>query len=158
MADQASVRSRAGGPVRGNGHEEGIVEEVTGLGNDIATLLELQAKLAALDAKETTRKALVPVAAICVSIVLTVSAFTVGLFGAADVLARAFSWERGSAPALLITALIALVIAGATIVVSSLALKSSVAPFRRSAEEFVRNLAWLRTVFVYGGRAVPRRG
>jgi hypothetical protein len=154
MADQASVKPRA--RPSADGHGDGIVGEVAGLGDDIATLAELQARLAALDARESGRKAVIPLVAICVAVVLALAAFTVGLLGAADFLARAASIGAGSA--MLITASITLGIAVATILVSAFALKVSVAPFRRSTEELARNLAWIRTVFLYSGRAVPRRG
>jgi hypothetical protein len=153
MADQTSVRPRS--EQQANGHGEGIVGEVTGLGQDVATLLELQARLAAIDAKESTGKAVFPLVAIVVSVVLMPAALTVGLLGAADLLVRAAAIGSGSA--MLLTAAIALVVAGGTLAFSTFALKSSLTPFRRSTEEFARNLSWLRTVFLYSGRAVPRR-
>ena len=129
---------------------------VTGLGNDVVTLLDLQAKLVAMDAKETTEKALTPVVILVVAVILALAAFTVGLFGAAELIARALTISPGMA--MLLTAAVALALAGGAIAFSIVQFKASLTPFRRSLEELQRNVAWLKTVLLHSGRTPPRRG
>jgi hypothetical protein len=122
----------------------------------VATLLELQAKLVALDAKESTQKAVAPVVTLVAAVVLVLAAFTVGLFGVAELLARALTISQGAS--MLLTAAVALALGGGTIAFSALQLRASFTPFRRSVEEFTRNVAWLKTVTIHSGRTPNRRG
>jgi len=132
------------------------VGSVSDLSHDVATLLDLQARLVALDAKESTQKAVTPIVTLIVTIVLTLAAFTVGLFGAAELVARALTISQGAS--MLLTAGVTLALAGGLIWFSIGQLKASVTPFRRSIEEFDRNVAWLKTVLLQSGRASHRRG
>ena len=154
MADQASVRGAT--PEAANGSGGGVVGSIADFGNDVATLVEPQAKLAALDAKECTTKAVAPVAVIAVSVAVVLATVPVALLGVADVLARVLGILPGWA--MLITAAVALALAGLVLLLSVREMLKSLEPLRRSREELVRNLAWLRTVMVYSGRAFPRRG
>jgi len=133
-----------------------VVGSIADFGNDMATLVELQAKLAALDMKECTTRATVPVAVLAVGLVVVLAAVPVALLGAADLIARALGIAPGWA--MLLTAVAALVLAGAVSFLSVHELLKSLEPLRRSREELVRNLAWVRTVLVYSGRSTPRRG
>jgi len=132
------------------------VGSVAGLGHDVATLLDLQARLVALDAKESTQKAVTPLVTVLVAVVLTLAGFTVGLFGAAELIARALTISQGAS--MLLTAGVTLALAGGVIAFSISQLKASLTPFRRSVEELDRNVAWLKTVLLHSGRTPPRRG
>jgi len=147
MADQTTLNATH--------HNEGVVGRVAGFGNDVFTLGELQAKLAAADLKECVEHAVTPLIAIVLGVALFLAALPVALLGAADVLARAASLTPGAA--MLITAVVGMAVAGVVLFVFTKRFTHSLQPLRRSREELVRNLSWIRTVVVYSGRDVPKR-
>jgi hypothetical protein len=126
MADQASVR--AGYPDsgdsasvngNGNGSPEGrVVGGITEFGNDIATLAELQAKLALIDLKECFAHARVPLALLVVGLIFILGAVPVVLLGVAALVADAM--KISAAWAMLVTAGVALVASGVVVVVGAL--------------------------------------
>jgi len=153
MVDQASMKSGTNG--RSNGSGEGVVSSIAGLGNDIANLAELQAKLALLDLKESTGHAALPVTLVAGGLALLLASLPVALLGVAELVASALSIRTGWA--MLLVAGIAAVLAIIVVVVAGLRLRHSFESFRRSREELSRNVAWLRTVLLYSGRSVTRR-
>jgi hypothetical protein len=157
MADQASVRDGPAPPRSGeNGIPESqVFEGITGFGSDIATLAELQGRLALIDLKECLQKALVPLALVLAGLIVLTGALPVALLGVAALLARALSISVAAAQ--LLTGGMSLAVAIATIAVAAAKIGPSLNSFRRSREELTRNLAWLRTVVLYSGREVPRR-
>jgi len=156
MADQASVSG--GRPGTGsNGSPEGrVVGGLADFGNDVATLAELQGKLTLIDFKECLQKALIPATLVGVGLIVLLGAVPVVLLGAAYLLAAALT--IGAAQAMLLTGGVALILAATVIVVAGLRLGPAFSSFNRSREELARNLAWIRTVVLYSGRSVPRRG
>jgi len=154
---------RAGKPGEGNadgrssnGTPEGrLVGGIAEFGNDIATLAELQYKLAMLDMSEATRKALIPLALMVVGASFILGALPVLLFGVAELIVSAFNIRIGWA--LLLTSVTTIVLAGAVLTICALRIPDSLSVFRRSREEFQRNLAWVKTVLLYSGRSMPRR-
>jgi hypothetical protein len=149
----------AAAPTR-NGHapgSPGVVGSIAELGNDIMNLAELQAKLVALDAKEAASRATLAVSAVALGLVIAVASVPVALLGLADVLARTLQIQPGWA--MLLTAAVALAFAGLIVVVFTRQIPEALNTFRRSKEEFARNLAWIRTVIVHSGRvhSPPRR-
>jgi len=131
------------------------VGSVAGLGNDIATLAELQAKLVALDFKESTSKAIVPLALGMAGLVVIVSSVPVIIVGVGLLVAEAFAISN--ALALLLTALAAIVVSGLVVYFAVRTLRRGVEVFRRSREELNRNLSWIRTVLMHSGRPAPKR-
>jgi hypothetical protein len=127
------------------------------VGNDVMNLAELQAQLVALDAKEAASRATLPVTAVGVGLVIAAASVPVALLGLADILARTLQIQPGWA--MLLTAAVALVFAGLIVAVFTRQIPDALNTFRRSREEFARNLAWLRTVIVHSGRvhSPPRR-
>jgi Putative Actinobacterial Holin-X, holin superfamily III len=153
MVDQASVS-------RGNGANNQaspltLVGNIADLGNDIATLAELQAKLTALDAKECAAQATGPISVLGACMALALSSLPVILIGLADLIAVNTKLSAGMAQ--LIVGLVALVLAVVGGYVGWKGSLSSLDCFRRSREELVRNLSWIRTVLVYSGRNGGRR-
>jgi hypothetical protein len=155
MVNQASVS-------RGNGnhtHEHAspltVVGNIADFGNDIATLAELQAKLTALDAKECATRATVPLIVLGGGVVLALGSLPVILIGLADLIAAHSTLSPGAAQ--LIVGLVALAIAGLAGFFGLKGSMSSLDSFRRSREELVRNISWIRTVLVYSGRAGGKR-
>jgi len=150
MADQASVNSG-----RANGSGEGVVGSIAGFGNDVATLAELQAKLIALDLKESAAKATLPLSMAVVGLVVLVSAVPVVIVGVGLLVAQAFTISN--ALALLLTAVTFMVVAVLLVVFALRELRRVIEIFRRSREELTRNVSWLRTVLVHSGRPATKR-
>ena len=149
MADQASVKG-------GDGRSNGVVGSVTELGNDVATLAELQAKLAALDFKESAELAVLPLRVGAAGWAVLLGSIPVLLLGVATLLA---SWLKINAGwALVLVAVVVMLLAWATVEIAGMKLSRCFQSFRRSREELFRNLSWIRTVLMYSGRSVPRRG
>ena len=153
MVDQASV-SRTNGS-QGHASPLTVVSNIADFGNDIATLAELQAKLTALDAKECVTKATTPVIILVTGAVLGLASLPVILIGLADLIASNTQLSSGSAR--LIVGLATLVVAGVAGYFGLKGSTSSLSSFRRSREELVRNLSWVRTVLVYSGRGGGKR-
>jgi uncharacterized membrane protein YqjE len=150
MANQASV-NLDGSAVN---QPEGVVGNITEFGNDVMTLVELQAQLAALDFKEAMSRATVPLILIVVGAALLLASLPVALMGIAWLLASAFSLSIGWA-----ALLTAVVTAAVTAIVAFVALRrllGALDSFRHSREELARNIAWIRTVLVHSGRSIPR--
>jgi hypothetical protein len=121
----------------------------------VATLAELQAKLAALDFKESAERALVPLVVAIGGAVVALGGVPVLLAGVAVLLASALSVSLGWM--LVLISGLAIMTAGAIAAIAGNRLIHAFDSFRRSREELIRNLNWIRTVLVYSGRAVPRR-
>jgi len=150
MDDQASMK--AGRGHSGNGS---VVGSVAGFGNDVASLIELQAKLAALDLNEAVRQGTLPLVIGAVGLAFLGASLPVLLIGVAYLLATALAIHLGWA--LLLTAGVALLASVSLVITAGSRLGRSLGTFRRSREELVRNLSWLRTVLVLSGRPAPRR-
>jgi Putative Actinobacterial Holin-X, holin superfamily III len=158
MADQATVRD-GHAPARSGADgapEKQVLGGIAEFGNDIATLAELQARLTLLDLKECLQKLTVPVALVGAGLVAVIGALPVALVGVAGLLASAL--KISPAAASLLTGGVVLVVAVGTVAVAASRIPASFSSFRRSREELTRNLAWIRTVLLYSGRDVPRRG
>ncbi|GAC1466421.1 MAG: hypothetical protein NVSMB9_06950 [Isosphaeraceae bacterium] len=153
MADQKTLKGPgASGHHEGNG---GVVSGIADLGNDIATLVELQAKLAALDLRASSERLLWPVVVVVAAVLLAVSSIPVILLGIADLLSRALNINPGWG--MLLTAVASLIVAAILITLFYKRIVQSFEPLRRSREEMTRNLAWIRTVLVHSGRAFTGR-
>jgi hypothetical protein len=135
---------------------EGVVESVAGLGGDIASLAELQAKLALADLKVSVGQATVPTVLLASGLLVALSTVPVALVGLAYLVAEATGWRTSLA--FLATAAAALVLALVVALVGYLGLTKSFGSFSRSKEELTRNVSWIKTVLLHSGRSVaPRR-
>jgi uncharacterized membrane protein YqjE len=136
---------------------EGVVGNLAEFGGDITTLAELQAKLAMVDLKEGSARAVVPGAALASAAALGLGGVPVLLFGVAELIHEYGGMRLGWA--LVLTAVVALVLAVAVAGFAALRLARSFESFRRSREELVRNVAWIKTVLAHSGRSsVSSRG
>lgn len=132
-----------------------MVGGIAEFGNDMATLAELQAKLAALDVKDSYERALVPMIAIIAGLTAALASLPVLVLGVALVIARALDIADGLA--MVLTALVVIAGAGLLAYLSTRRLPHSFEPLRRSREELIRNLSWVRTVLIHSGRSYPKR-
>ena len=128
-----------------------LLDGIGGLGSDVMTLASLQAKLAAEDLQESSRRALPAVVASVGLLLMGLASTTVAFLGVAQWL----TVERGMAlwQGLLVVAgggvLLTLLLA----VLAWRGFRSSVSTFRRSREELERNIAWIGTIAAHSGRS-----
>jgi hypothetical protein len=160
MADQTTLKSRSSGNSNGNGARTGekgesLVGGISDFAENVATLLELQAKLGMLDLKECIARATVPLIVVVIGLVLMLASLPVIVGGLALVLATVL--HVGIGEALLVTGLVVLVVSGLIAFVAWSRFLPSFDSLRRSHEELVRNLSWIRTVLVHSGRSQKER-
>ena len=153
MVDQASVNGRGTARVPGSRSAEfdGVAEFV----DDLASLAELQASLAAADFRESARKSAVPIVLTVVGLTVVVASLPVALLGAGWLLAAVLRIHQGWA--MLLTAGAATALGGLVAGLGGRRLRSSFDSFRRSRKQLILNLAWIRTVLVTSERPQPRR-
>jgi hypothetical protein len=149
MAHQAAVN----GGMRFH-RSEGVLTSLGELGGDVATLAELQTKLTLIDAKEATGRATLPMAVLVASAAVLVATVPVLLIGLAFVLAAALGITQGAA--LLITGAVVAAVAGVIAFLSLREFLHSFESFRRSSEEFSRNVNWIKTVLAQSTKTVHR--
>jgi hypothetical protein len=142
MADQATLngREKAGTALRGN---------VGDFVHDVITLTELQGRLLLVDLREARTRAVRPLAFGVVAVVLLLASFPVALLGLAAVLDAAglATWA-----ALLIAALIGIGVSGVLGWLAWRTIRTTVAVFKRSGDEFSQNLARIKGVLRSGQR------
>jgi Putative Actinobacterial Holin-X, holin superfamily III len=153
MVDQASVNGRetARAPGSHSAELEGVAEFV----DDLASLAELQAKLAALDLRDSARKSAIPVVLTVVGVAVIVASVPVALLGVSWLLASALKIHQGWA--MLLTAGAAVALGGLVAILGGRRLSHSFDSFRRSHKQLILNLAWIRTVLVTSARPHARR-
>ena len=140
----------------GNGSSRGdVVGGLAEFGDDLLSLAELQARLAAMELRQNVAAARFGGAIIGVAAVLALAALPVALAGVAELLVAFAGMNRGFA--LLAVAGVTIAIAGIGIAIAAARLRGSDLGFPLSREEFSRNLNWIRTVILYSGRSRIRR-
>jgi hypothetical protein len=153
MVDQASVNGR--GTVRGSGSSSAEFEGVAEFVDDLASLAELQAKLAAADFRDAARKSAIPIVLTVAGLTVVVASVPVALLGAGWMVASALKIDQGSA--ILLTAGAATALGGLAAGLGGRWLSHSFDSFRRSRKQLMLNLAWVRTVLVTSARPHARR-
>lgn len=151
MANQTSVNPDLSTMEPSPGSMVGNIAE---FGNDIATLVELQTKLAALDAKDCLARATIPAVILIAGGAVALSSLPVLILGAADLLAIFTNLTLWASR--MIVAVVIMVVAAIVAFLSYREITLSIHSFRRSSEELTRNLSWVRTVLVHSGRAASR--
>src|SRR4051794_12443567 len=105
MADQASMKAS-----QQNGNSDSVVGNLAGLGNDVATLVELQGQLFKADLNELSARARLSVVVMAVAAVVALGSVPVLVGGAGLLLATALNISNGMG--LLLSAVAALVASG----------------------------------------------
>lgn len=145
MAHQTIVTDRSR-----RAKSNGLMDDVSSFGNDVATLAALQSKLAAADMRESLHKAAPAIGGLVVLVLLLVAGMTVLVAGLALWLAEA--QQLRPAFALIAMGLGSLVVAALGGWFCARWLGSSFSTFRRSFEELERNVAWIKTTLTQSGR------
>lgn len=150
MADQATLKRLGAG---GNGtattransaandgdpSASGVVSNVAGFGENLLTLAELQARLAAVEFRQNLEYVKTGGALVLAAVILGVSGIPVLLIAVAELLVSELGLKRGFA--LLSAAAAALVIAGGCIAIAGRWLRRNPLGFPLSNEEFAQEL------------------
>jgi len=141
---------RNGPAVSRDKQNEGVIGGVSSFGTDLATLGMLQARLAAIDLRDSAKQAIPSLIGLLTFAIIGVACAVVGLAGLALWLAEVFQARPGIV--MVVVAVSGLVIAGIASALLVRSLSSSFTYFRRSQEELDRNLAWIKTTLVHSGR------
>ena len=137
-----SVRSSAAN-VPDDPGASGMMNNVAGLGENLLTLAELQARLTAVELRQNLDSVKNGGALIVAGSILVISSAPVVMVGIAELFVSELGMKRGYA--LLSTGTTAIVIAGLCMVVARSWLRKKPFGFPLAGEEFARNLNWLRT-------------
>lgn len=149
MVDHASVNGRGfiRVPDTGTAEFEGIAEFV----DDLSSLAELQAKLAAADFREAARKSAFPILLTVAGLAVIMASVPVALFAASWLLAAALEIHQGWA--MLLTAGAAMTLGALVAGLGGMWLRHGFDSFRRSRKQLLLNLAWVRAVLVTSASA-----
>ncbi len=153
MVDQAFVNGR--GTARGPGTSSAEVGGVAEFVDDLASLAELQAKLAAIDFRDSARKSAIPIVLTVVGLTVVVSSVPVALLGTGLLVASELKIHQGWA--MLLTAGVAATLGGLVAGLGALLFRHSFDCFRRSRKQLWLNLSWIRAVLVTSARPHARR-
>lgn len=123
---------------------QGFARGVGTFAHDVLTLAELQAELLAADVRECRQSARIPALLLLCGLAVTISCFPVALTALALFLTRFF--ETSYACGFLLAFLIGAVVGVALIGVGWFQVSRRVAVLRRSQQELIRNLRWIRKV------------
>ena len=147
MAHQAL---RNGSPAAKERQSNGVIEGMSSFGTDLATLASLQARLAACDLRDSARASAPIIAGLIIFGTIAAAGVVLGLAGLSWWLAAVLQVQVGII--MMITGLVALIIASVAAALLSRRLGKCFTYFRRSQEELDRNLAWIKTTLVHSGR------
>ncbi len=142
----------AGGGTAGPGD---MVSNVAEAGEDLLTLAELQARLAAIELKQNIQAVRLSGAVLLAGAMLALAGLPVLLAGVAELLVSYLEMGRGWA--LIAVAAAALVLAATCVAIAAARLRGADIGFPITREEFARNLNWVRTVLLYSGRSARGR-
>ena len=173
MADQATLSSGNGFPaaVRSSGGDRGsaaessaglrsdtpagqVVSNVTGFGENLLSLTELQARMAAVELRQNIEAVKTASVLVLSGVVIAVAAVPVVLSGVAELLVSLLAWQRGYA--FLGVGAVTIVLASCCALGAAYWLKRQRLGFPLTAEEFTRNLQWVHTVLRLSGRQPSR--
>lgn len=129
---------------------EGMVTSVTGFGEDLLTLVELQARLTVIELRQNLQSAKSSVVLIAIGAMMTISGLPVLLLGSAELLVSDLGMKRGYA--LLCAGAMAIAVAGCCITIARIWLRRNPWGLPLASEEFTRNINWLRTLLRQSGR------
>ncbi len=141
MDQQAKVAERSRAPETAS---QGLARDVGAFANDVLTLTELQSQLLAADVRECSRRALVPSLVLLGGLALGLACFPIALVTVALGLVQFLKTSH-------FTAFLIVLVAGAIgsvllCVVGWTQVSQRAAVLRRSRDELVSNLHWIKRV------------
>lgn len=151
MADQASLDYRNG---KGQKPARRIVRNVGDCAHDVVVLAELQARLAALDLKQSAQQSVAPAGLLAVGLGLLAGSFPVLLMTIAFALIEGAQWPAWAG--FLLATGVGFLLGAATCAGAYWMFRSSVTGLDRSRKELSENLRWLKDVLSTSGRARQR--
>lgn len=145
MVDQTTVTNG-----RNAAPAEAMTRSMSDLVGDIASLAELQARLFAIDAKETMRRIVLPIVFAAAGMVLVLGSIPVLLL----TLAALFTYAgMGAAMSLFLAFVVGMILGAIALGVAWYAIRRSLVSFQRSREELARNLHWIKEALRQNGRS-----
>ena len=141
MDDQAKIDERNR---TSKNASSGFAQGVADFTLDVLTLAELQAQLLAADVQECRQRVLVPGLMLLCGLAVGLACFPVGLTALAFCLVHSYttSYATGFLTAFIVGAVLGAVLS----VLGCLQVKKNLAVLRRSQNELIRNLRWIRKV------------
>jgi hypothetical protein len=159
MVDQASMKvaqgangisGRASTAAETTASPAQVVSNVAGFGENLLNMAELQARMTAIELRQNMQSLKAGAAVVLIGTIMALTALPILLAGIAELLVTQLALGRGSA--FLAVGLVTF-FAGALFAVSAaLWIERKRLGFPLSAEEFARNLNWVRTVLRFSGR------
>lgn len=143
MDRQAKLAERNGAPET---ESQGLARDVGTFASDVLNLAELQSKLLAADVREYGRHALLPILILFGGLALGLACFAVALVTAALGLVEFLNISYFAA--FLIVLVLGAIGSVLLCIVGWTQVRQSSAVLRRSRDELVRNLNWIRRVLV----------
>jgi len=141
MGHQTKVSETNGSPKTPS---KGLAGDVGGFAHDVLTLAELQAQLFLADARECGQRVLVPGFVLVCGAVLGLACLPIALAALALLLVQVY--EISYAAGFLITVVVGMVTSAVLGVVGWLQLREHATVLKRSQQELVRNLRWIKKV------------
>jgi len=121
-----------------------VARNARALAGDVVELVELQTDLLKVDAKDWTKRLILPIVLICAAIGVGIGCIPILLGSLAEALVV---WLNiGRSLALLIAGAVGLLVTAICGAIGWLRLRGSFSVFSRSREELQRNIRWLRRV------------
>ena len=141
MDDQAKIDERNR---TSKNASSGFAQGVADFTLDVLTLAELQAQLLAADVQECRQRVLVPGLMLLCGLAVGLACFPVGLTALAFCLVQSYktSYATGFLTAFIVGAVLGAVLS----VLGCLQVKKNLAVLRRSQNELIRNLRWIKKV------------
>jgi hypothetical protein len=145
-----SPAARSSGAAEATASAGQVASNVAGFGENLLNMAELQAKMSAIELRQNIEALRIVAAVGLTGATLALAALPIVLAGMAEVLVTELAIRRG--PAFLTVGFTALAIGLLGIVGAGLWISRKRIGFPLSAEEFTRNLNWVRTVLRLSGR------
>ena len=141
MGHQTKVSERNGSPQTA---PKALARDVGEFAHDVLTLAELQAQLFVTDLQECSQRALVPGLVLICGAALGLACFPVALAALALLFIQVF--ETSYAAGFLLAAIVGAISSALLCVIGWFLVRKRLAVLRRSQQELVRNLRWIKKV------------